>query len=92
MDKILRRTFFLISFRSSHIFFIIFLRSSRAFLKKHEIFSEAVTHTKKCSKAAAQFFVVAAQNINKLREDFHNLSMAMNKDLRWMVKKRCSGI
>ena len=36
-----------------HIFLISF-RSSRTFLKKHEIFLEAATHTKKiCSEAAA---------------------------------------
>ena len=48
-----------------HIF-LISSRSSRTFLKKHEIFSEAAAHKK-------NMFRTAAQNIDNLREDFHNL-------------------
>ena len=54
-------------------FFLISFRSSRTFLKKHEIFSilrSSCTH----KKYVQIFFTVAAHS---LHEDFHNPSMVM---------------
>ena len=54
--------------RSSCTFFYYLSEAVTRSLKKHEIFPEAATHTKKkCSKAAAQIFTVAAHT---LREEF----------------------
>ena len=77
--------------RAAH-FRNIFQKQSHV-LKKHEIFSEAATQTKKiCSEAAAQFFTVAARKIHTLREDFHSLSMVMKTSMMRWLKKLCSKI
>ena len=65
-------------FKSNRTFFLISFRSSHTFLKKHRNILRS-SHTKKiCSGTAAKIFTVTAHT---LCEDFHSLSIVMKTSL-----------